>query len=170
MSAVAVSGKITINSGAIIDIAGNDFTNVPSKGIIAAGSSTAMIDLEYNYWGTTSAMQIATQILDNKTNSSLPTIDYSNFLSATDPYRIVVMGYPATTSAGASHNFTVTVKNYSGGVVSNYTGTVHFSEHGRSIHPRQRFARELHVYRPAAAATTACTHSPRCSRPRARRH
>ncbi len=61
MNAVAVSTKLTINSGATIDIAGNDFTNVPAKGIVAAGTTGTTFNLEYNYWGTTSAMQIATQ-------------------------------------------------------------------------------------------------------------
>ena len=127
MSAVAVSGKLTINSGATIDIAGNDFTSVPSNGIIAVGSPSATIDLEYNYWGTSSQSQIQSQILDDPPDSTRPMVDFSNFLSATNPYRFVVAGYPAATAAGASQNFTVTVLNFSGAVVTTYTGTIHFT-------------------------------------------
>src|SRR5207245_11261062 len=40
---------------------------------------------------------------------------------------LIVSGYASPTTAGVSHNFTVTVKNSSGTTVTNYTGTVHFT-------------------------------------------
>ncbi len=126
LGAVAVTGKITINSAATINIAGNDFSNVPSEGIIAAGSTAIIIDLEYNYWGTTVGSQIATKLLDSANNTSLPTIDYSNPLTTTEPYKFVVTGYPSPTAAGAAGNFTVTVESLYGAVVTGYTGTIQF--------------------------------------------
>ena len=126
LGSVAVTGKITINSAATINIAGNDFSNVPSQGIIAAGNNAVIIDLEYNYWGTTVGTQIAAKLLDNANNSSLPVIDYSNPLTTTEPFKLVVTGYPSPTAAGAAGNFTVTVESLYGAVVTGYTGTVQF--------------------------------------------
>src|SRR4029077_14945436 len=36
-------------------------------------------------------------------------------------------GFPSQTTAGAANNFTVTVKDSLGNVVTGYTGTVHFT-------------------------------------------
>jgi hypothetical protein len=40
---------------------------------------------------------------------------------------LVVAGYPSPTTAGVSHNFTVTAQDAYGNVATGYTGTVHFS-------------------------------------------
>ena len=72
-----VTGHITINSGATINISGNDFSGVGSEGVIAAGVSTAMIDLEENYWGSTDSTTIEKLIDDHHVSSSLPTIEFN---------------------------------------------------------------------------------------------
>jgi hypothetical protein len=41
--------------------------------------------------------------------------------------RLVVSGFPTSTSAGVANNFTVTAKDPYGNVATGYTGTVHFS-------------------------------------------
>ena len=70
------SGQLTINSGATIDIVGNDFSNVDANGIIATGSSTAHIRLVENYWGTTDQATIETLILDNHDDPTRPIVDF----------------------------------------------------------------------------------------------
>ena len=70
------TGHITINSGATINVSGNDFSNVGSKGVIAAGESTATIVLEENYWGSTDTTTIETLIDDHHVSASLPTIAF----------------------------------------------------------------------------------------------
>jgi hypothetical protein len=40
---------------------------------------------------------------------------------------LVVAGYPSPTTAGVSHNFTVTVRDAYGNTATSYTGTVHFT-------------------------------------------
>ncbi len=77
---VTVSCQIAIDSGASIAINQNDFSGVPSNGIIANGSSTATIDLSNNYWGA-DPTKIPGQILDHNDNTSRPTVKYTPYLA-----------------------------------------------------------------------------------------
>jgi hypothetical protein len=82
LSLDSVSGVFTINSGAFINIANNDFSKLTNpNGLVAAGSSTATINLENNYWGTTNLSQIDLIVDDHADNNTLPTVDYSNPLA-----------------------------------------------------------------------------------------
>ncbi len=83
-----VSSYFTINSGATIDISGNDFSLLTSsatpsqRGLIAVGSSTATIDLTNNFWGTTNVTEIRNKIYDHFSDSTRPTVVF-------DPFAIV---------------------------------------------------------------------------------
>ena len=59
--------------------------NVPTNGIIAAGTSTSTIDLSSNYWGDPAL--IPNKIQDHTKNNALPTVVYNPTLS----------GHPTTT-------------------------------------------------------------------------
>ncbi|HEX3151269.1 MAG TPA: Ig-like domain-containing protein [Gemmataceae bacterium] len=80
---LAISNKLTINNGAAINIASNNFSNVGANGVIAVGTPSANIDLTNNYWGTTTPSEIAAKILDHVDDSARPTILYNPYL--TDP-------------------------------------------------------------------------------------
>jgi hypothetical protein len=77
-----ISGTFAINSGAIISISGNNFTNIGTNGIVASGDSNATINLTNNYWGTTVPANIAAKIMDHVKNSALPTVSYNPFLNS----------------------------------------------------------------------------------------
>ncbi len=87
LEAVAFSGKLAVNSGAIIGtladptITGDNFTNVGADGIVASGDPNASIPFAGNYWGTTVIAQIAAKIDDHNVNSNLPTVVYQPFVS-----------------------------------------------------------------------------------------
>ena len=71
------TGQLAINSGATINISGNDFSKVGANGIIATGASTAHIPLEENYWATTDPTAIGELILDHIDNpTTRPTVDF----------------------------------------------------------------------------------------------
>ena len=82
-------GVTTINSGATINIHGNDFSNVGSQGIVAVGDPNATIDLTANYWGTSNTSQIQAKILDHNVNpTTRPTVNFGSYLT-TSPASIV---------------------------------------------------------------------------------
>jgi hypothetical protein len=72
--------QLTINSGASIGIHSDNFSSA-SATVVAAGISTATIDLTNNFWGTLNTTQIAAKITDHNKNSSLPTVLYQPFLT-----------------------------------------------------------------------------------------
>ena len=77
LAANSFANEFSINSGAIINITGNDFTNISNtsgQGIVASGDSTKPINLANNYWGSA---PIAARITDHTTNPSLPTVVYN---------------------------------------------------------------------------------------------
>lgn len=76
--------KLTINSGTAINIYNNDFSNNGPDGVIAAGTSTATIDLSNNYWGSNPSA-IPGMIQDHFDNTALPTINFTPYLT-TPPF------------------------------------------------------------------------------------
>ena len=71
------TGQLAINSGANINVSGNDFSKVGDNGIIATGVSTAQIPLEENYWATTDPTAIGELILDHVDDpTTRPTVDF----------------------------------------------------------------------------------------------
>ncbi len=78
----AISGNLAINSGASISITGNNFSNIGNNGVIATGVSTATINLPNNYWGTTIVANILAKLLDHHQDSTRPTVNYGNYLTA----------------------------------------------------------------------------------------
>jgi hypothetical protein len=126
--------QLAINSGALIAIGQNDFTNIPASpvndGILASGSSTATINLTNNYWGTTVPSQISAKILDHNVNSALPTVLFSPLLSGRPS---VTAASPASTSYATSAQnvvLTAAVTSPSGTINE---GTVTFSIFKSSI-------------------------------------
>ena len=80
--AVVFSGVLTVNSGATINIHGNDFSNVGAHGIVAVGDPTATIDMTANYWGTSNTSQIQAKILDHFSDPTRPTVNFGSFLNS----------------------------------------------------------------------------------------
>ena len=81
LSTVVFSGKLNVNSGATISITGDDFSNVPAKGVVASGDANAKIQMVGNYWGSTVIATIESKIVNHVTNAALPTIVYQPFVS-----------------------------------------------------------------------------------------
>ena len=73
---------LQINNGAVIGFTDNDFTNAT---VVASGSSTATITLANNFWGTTDTNVINGKITDQRTNTNLPTVNYTPYLSSAVP-------------------------------------------------------------------------------------
>jgi hypothetical protein len=97
----SIANEFSINSGATINITGNNFTNISNntnQNIVASGDSTATINLANNYWGTTNATQIAAKITDHSDNSSLPTVNYNPPLADVSPAPLVSLTTPANVS------------------------------------------------------------------------
>jgi Bacterial Ig-like domain (group 3) len=116
LSADFVSGPFTINSGATINIADNDFTDIGTNGLIAVGDPSATIHLENNYWGTTNSSQIDAKIEDHNDDSSRPTVSFSPFLTE----------HPAQTAAApVTVSFTTGAPNVAlSATVTSTAGTV----------------------------------------------
>ena len=92
------SGQLAIQSGATIDISGNNFGNVGQEGIVASGDARATINLEHNYWGTSSVPEIQAKILDHAIDSARPTVDFQNFVN----HRSVTAANPASATSSSS--------------------------------------------------------------------
>ena len=82
MSSNVLYNVTTINSNTTINIHGNDFSNVGAHGIVAVGDPNAMIDLTANFWGTSNSTQIIAKILDNRSDTTRPTVEFSPFTTA----------------------------------------------------------------------------------------
>src|SRR5262249_14377986 len=80
-TADAFAGTLNVNSGATIDITGDDFSNVPAQGVVASGDANADIEMGGNYWGTTVISTIESKIVDHSPNASPPTIVHQPFVS-----------------------------------------------------------------------------------------
>ena len=121
-----VNTAFTINSGATESITGNNFSNGT---VVAAGDSTATINLTNNYWGTTTTALIEAKITDHHVNSSLPTVSFSPPLTAANPpgaaTTIVAASTVATYNANASQSITLSASVTSGSVTPT-GGTVTF--------------------------------------------
>ena len=74
--------QLAINSGTTASVTESNFSNGT---VVASGDPTATINLTNNYWGTTTTAQIEAKITDNHVNSSLPTVNFTPFLSAASP-------------------------------------------------------------------------------------
>jgi Bacterial Ig-like domain (group 3) len=115
LSTDLVFGPFTINSGATINIANNDFSNIGTNGLIAVGDPSATIHLENNYWGTTISTQIDAKIDDHNDNSALPTVSYAPFLTE----------HPAQTGAApAAVSFTTGASNVALSATVNSPGVI----------------------------------------------
>ena len=100
----SIANEFSINSGATINITGNNFSNISNtanQNIVASGNPSATINLANNYWGTINTTQIAAKITDHTTNSSLPTVSYNPPLSTASPAGAV----SATTATSSSTTF-----------------------------------------------------------------
>ncbi len=95
----------TINSNSSFTIQNNDFANVGSHNVIAAGASNTSINLTNNFWGVIPS-QIPTLIEDHSDNSSLPTIVYTPYLSGPSTQTEAIPKNVAYSSG--SQNFTLT--------------------------------------------------------------
>ena len=100
----SIANEFSINSGATINITGNNFSNISNttdQNIVASGDPNATINVANNYWGTTNTTQIEAKITDNTDNSDLPMVSFSPFLSTASPAGVV----SATTATNTSTTF-----------------------------------------------------------------
>ena len=84
----SIANEFSINSGATINITGNNFSNISNttdQNIVASGDPKATINLANNYWGTTNTTQIEAKITDNTDNSNLPMVSYQPALVDCQP-------------------------------------------------------------------------------------
>ena len=81
INTVVFSATLNVNSEAAISITGNNFSGVPTKGVVASGDANADINLAGNYWGSTVIATITAKIVNHATNANLPTIVYQPFVS-----------------------------------------------------------------------------------------
>jgi Bacterial Ig-like domain/Calx-beta domain len=107
------ANKFTINSGATINVSLNDFGAIGANGVVAAGTSTATIDLRNNYWGTTDATAIAGKIHDHVDDVNLPTVLFDPWLTSPDSSFFDPAGLPIAT-AGAGYDQTITAASGTG--------------------------------------------------------
>jgi uncharacterized membrane protein YgdD (TMEM256/DUF423 family) len=114
------ANKLTINSGAAINMGRDDFSPMGNNGVVAVGTPSAAIDLTNNYWGTTVPSEIAAKVQDHADDSTRPTILYTPFLDSPpappfDPAYLApaVAGVPynqaltAIAGTGPASNFTI---------------------------------------------------------------
>ena len=80
-SAFTSSANITIHAGASVNVSKNDFRLVPQ--IFAVGSPNSTINLNGNYWGTTTGSEIEAKITHRPDTSpaSRPLVTFSNPIS-----------------------------------------------------------------------------------------
>ena len=69
-----------------------------------------------------------------------------NFLAATDPYEFVVSGYPADHDRRHGSELHGDRERLSGGVVTTYTGTIHFTSTDPQATAGAGLARQLHLH------------------------
>jgi hypothetical protein len=127
LNGLVFSGQLAINSGAIIAISGNDFSNVGQEGIVASGDARATINLERNYWGTSSFPEIQSKILDHTIDSSRPTVDFQNFVTLGPATKLVIQTQPSATATAGKAIATqpvVYVEDDSGNLETNDNSTV----------------------------------------------
>jgi Bacterial Ig-like domain/Calx-beta domain len=104
---LTLANKVTINSGATINIASNNLSAIGNNGIIAVGTPSATIDLTNNYWGTTTPSEIAAKILDHVDDTARPTVLYDPYLNDPPVAFFDPISLPAAT-VGASYSQTMT--------------------------------------------------------------
>jgi hypothetical protein len=124
ITTVVLSSTLNVNSNATIDITDNDFSNVPSNGVVASGDANADINLVGNYWGSTVVATIESKIVDHTTNANLPTIEFQPFAIGTSA--ISASPAAATFSESAQTiNLMATVDTTAGAAINE--GTVTFT-------------------------------------------
>ena len=123
LTAASFSGQLDIDSGATIDISGDNFTNIGNQGVVATGDPNATINLADNYWGTTVSTQIEAKILDHSTDpTTRPTVNFQPYVS--DTSGTVANSAVATFSpTDQSVTLTATVADSAGIVVNEGTET-----------------------------------------------
>ena len=115
------ANNLTINSGAILNVALNDFSAMGNNGVIAAGPAASTIDLRYNYWGTTDPTAIAAKIHDHVDDGTLPTVLFDPWLTSPDSSFFDPAGLPIAT-AGAAYDQILTAASGTG-PASNFSVT-----------------------------------------------
>jgi hypothetical protein len=73
---VRFANKLTVHSGAAVDVTANDFSGIAANGVVAVGTPTAHIDLTGNYWGGLQENLIPGKILDHEDDATRPYIDF----------------------------------------------------------------------------------------------
>ncbi len=121
MSGNVLSTVFTINSYTTLNVTSNDFTNIAANGVVAAGDSTATIQLASNYWGSSNAATIEAKIVDHTTHSNLPSINFQPFLKGSSGTLPASLTVPFATT-NQTFNLTATVTS-PGNVVNEGTET-----------------------------------------------
>ena len=125
----SIANEFLINSGATINITGNNFSNISNtsgQGIVATGVSTATINLGNNYWGSA---PIPPKIKDHLTDPSRPYVSYNPIQPTISPPGVVTTAVATDASAiFSAADQTVTLTAYvTNGAVNVNEGTVMFT-------------------------------------------
>jgi uncharacterized membrane protein YgdD (TMEM256/DUF423 family) len=98
-----LTNKLTVNSGAAVNVTRDDFSPIGNNGVAAVGTPTATIDLRNNFWGTTVAAEVAAKIQDHADDSTRPTVLYDPFLDS-PPAPPFDPAYLAPATAGLAYD------------------------------------------------------------------
>jgi ELWxxDGT repeat protein len=133
----AISPAVTVlvedQYGNVITTDGSTVTVTLSSGTFAGGSNTATAAASGGV-ATFSTLTIDTSgsYTLKATDGSLTSATSAGFtVQPAAAGSITVAGFPSPTTAGATHNFTVTLEDPYGNVASGYRGTVHFTSNDR---------------------------------------
>jgi hypothetical protein len=150
---IATAGQ-TISPAVTVDVKdqyGNQITSdssavtlTLSSGAFAGGSSTASVTASGGV-ATFAALTIdraGSYTLKVTDGSLMPASSGSFIVRAAAAGTVSVTGFPTSTTAGASHNFTVTLRDLYGNIATGYTGTVHFtsSDHKATLPANYTFS------------------------------
>jgi hypothetical protein len=120
----------------VLDNYGNVVTNFTGTVHFTSTDPQAQLPADYTFTANDMGMQTFTATLFTAGTQSIAAADQADQLNGEQDgivvtpaaaSQIVVTGFPSPTTAGTAGTFTVTVEDAYGNVVSNYTGTVHFS-------------------------------------------
>lgn len=141
---IALSGlPATVRAGesqsvtvTILDALGNPQTAYTGTVRFTSSDGAATLPADYTFTAADKGTKTFAVTFKTVGSQSLSVTDKTDgTLSATQAgidvrpvaTKIVMAGFPATTDAGAAHDFTVTITDDAGNRVTDYTGTVHFT-------------------------------------------
>jgi hypothetical protein len=127
------SGAPQIFTLAEKDAAGTALANYRGTVHFSSSDSLAILPDDYTFTASDKGAHtfagvlfaVGTQTITATDDSSTPLTDAPSIL--VNPKSFVLSGFPSQTTAGDSHTFTVTARDYFGNTATGYAGTVHFT-------------------------------------------